>query len=135
MTTFDEAAKLLADLDETGYWSLPPISRRLVNQTLFERILVHQDLETTVQRTELAQRFDDARPISPPRQQRRSASNTKPLSGAPCSNVLLLERVTGIEPASRAWKARPDPSSPPDATPMPQLRASWDRPMLTVCDR
>ena len=43
--------------------------------------------------------------------------------------------VTGIEPASRAWKARPVPSSRPDATPMPQVRASWDRPLLTVSDR
>ena len=111
MATFDQAAMLLADLDEAGYWSLPPISRRLINQTLFERIMVHQDLETTVERTELAQGFEDARPTRQPRYQRRSTANTESLSGARCSNVLLLERVTGIEPASRAWKARALPLS------------------------
>src|SRR5918994_110336 len=36
---------------------------------------------------------------------------------------------------SRAWKARPVPSTSPAATPMPQVRASWDRPLLTVSDR
>jgi hypothetical protein len=43
--------------------------------------------------------------------------------------------VTGIEPASRAWKARPVLSSGPDATPMPQVKASVDRPLLSVSDR
>jgi site-specific DNA recombinase len=34
MDTFDQAANL-ANLDEATYWSLPPLSRRLVNQTVF----------------------------------------------------------------------------------------------------
>ena len=37
--------------------------------------------------------------------QRRSATNPDPLSGGRGSNVIYLERVTGIEPASQAWKA------------------------------
>jgi hypothetical protein len=36
---------------------------------------------------------------------------------------------------SRAWKARPVPSSQPGSMPMPQVTASWDRPLLTVSDR
>jgi hypothetical protein len=43
--------------------------------------------------------------------------------------------VTGIEPASRAWKARPVPSSWPDATPMAQVRRTCVGPLLTVRDR
>jgi hypothetical protein len=49
--------------------------------------------------------------------------------------VLMVERVTGIEPASRAWKARPFPSSGPVAALMPQVRASLDQPLLSVSDR
>jgi hypothetical protein len=47
----------------------------------------------------------------------------------------MVERVTGIEPASRAWKARPVPSPWPDATPMAQVKAGCCRPLLTVSDR
>jgi hypothetical protein len=36
---------------------------------------------------------------------------------------------------SRAWKARPVPSSWPDATPMAQVRPTCDGPLLTVRDR
>ena len=36
---------------------------------------------------------------------------------------------------SRAWKARPVPSSRPDASPMPQARSSVDRPVLSVSNR
>ena len=63
MDTFDQAANLLANFNEATYWNLPPLSRRLVNQTVFQRILVHQDLETAVERTELGQRFEDARQV------------------------------------------------------------------------
>jgi hypothetical protein len=81
--TFDQAANLVANLDEATYWSLPPLSRRLVNQTVFQRILVHQDLETTVDRTELGQRFEDARSVMDQGRsyQRRSTTNPHPLSG------------------------------------------------------
>jgi len=81
MTTFDEAAKLLSDLGKAAYLSLPPVSRRLVNQTLFERINVHQDLKITVERTELAQCFEDARHARQSHYQRRSTTRTEPLSG------------------------------------------------------
>jgi hypothetical protein len=37
--------------------------------------------------------------------------------------------------ASRAWKARPIPSSWPDATPMAQVGRTVDGPLLTVRDR
>ncbi len=113
MDTFDQAAKLLSGLDEATYWSLPTLSRRRVNQTVFHRILVHQDLETSVERTELGQRFEDARPAVDlgHSYQRRSTTNPNSLSGGAGSNVLHLERVTGIEPASRAWKARALPLS------------------------
>jgi hypothetical protein len=36
---------------------------------------------------------------------------------------------------SRAWKARPAPSSRPDATPMVQVRAYWNGPLLIMSDR
>jgi hypothetical protein len=36
---------------------------------------------------------------------------------------------------SRAWKARPVPSSWPDATPMAQVGRTVDGPLLTVRDR
>ena len=36
---------------------------------------------------------------------------------------------------SRAWKAHPVPSSRPAASPMPQVRASVDRPVLSAIDR
>jgi len=38
-------------------------------------------------------------------------------------------------PGLRAWKARPVPSSWPDATPMAQVTAACCRPLLTVSDR
>jgi hypothetical protein len=47
----------------------------------------------------------------------------------------LVERVTGIEPASRAWKARPGSRLSRDPTPMAQVRSGRDRPLLTVRDR
>src|SRR6266536_1622575 len=65
-------------------------------------------------RTELGQRFEDARQVVDPEPrsyQRRSTTNPHPLSGDAGLNVLYLERVTGIEPASRAWKARALPLS------------------------
>jgi len=92
--------------------------------------------ETTVERTELAQCFEDARPVvgcdtSDALQQHRASL------GARCSNVALLERVTGIEPASRAWKAPPGhpsgargaarrPTGPPAGDhPRPLRTAAW----------
>src|SRR6266536_1369596 len=65
-------------------------------------------------RTELGQRFEDARQVVDPEPrsyQRRSTTNPHPLLGDAGSNVLYLERVTGIEPASRAWQARALPLS------------------------
>jgi hypothetical protein len=102
-----QAANLLTGLDEATYWNLPPLSRRLVNQTVLQRILVHQDLETTVERTELGQRFEDARSVADPARsyERRSTTNPNPLSGGPGSNVLPLERARGIEPPLQAWEA------------------------------
>ena len=47
----------------------------------------------------------------------------------------MVERVTGIEPASRAWKARPGSPLSRDPTPMAQVRSVCDRPLLTVKDR
>jgi hypothetical protein len=38
-------------------------------------------------------------------------------------------------PRSRAWKAPPGSSSMPDARPMPQVRSSCSRPLLSVGDR
>jgi hypothetical protein len=40
-----------------------------------------------------------------------------------------------VAPRSRAWKARPFPSSGPVAALMPQVRASLDQPLLSVSDR
>jgi hypothetical protein len=47
----------------------------------------------------------------------------------------LVGAVTGIELASRAWKARPVSSSGADDTPMAQVSPARDRPLLTVTDR
>jgi hypothetical protein len=52
-----------------------------------------------------------------------------------CGPVVRGPDVAPMWPRSRAWKARPVPSSWPAATPLPQLRASLDRPLLTVSDR
>jgi hypothetical protein len=48
---------------------------------------------------------------------------------------LPVECGPDVAPRSRAWKARPVPSFRPDATPLPQVRASSDRPLLSVSDR
>jgi hypothetical protein len=45
------------------------------------------------------------------------------------SDPLQMPAVTSF------WKARPVPSSEPDASPLPQVRTSVDRPLLTVSDR
>jgi hypothetical protein len=49
--------------------------------------------------------------------------------------VLMVERVTGIEPASRAWKARPGTPLGRGTTPMGQLTTSRHGPLLSVGDR
>jgi hypothetical protein len=60
------------------------------------------------------------------------------LSGEPSRRsppAKLSERVTGIEPASPAWKARPGTRFSRDPTPMAQVRSVCNRPLLTVRDR
>jgi hypothetical protein len=53
-----------------------------------------------------------------------------------CDPVVRGPDVAPMWPQrSRAWKARPVPSSRPDASPMPQVRASVDRPVLSAIDR
>jgi hypothetical protein len=53
-----------------------------------------------------------------------------------CDPVVCGPDVARVWPRpSRAWKARSVPSSWPDATPTPQVRTSWDRPLLPVSDR
>jgi hypothetical protein len=47
----------------------------------------------------------------------------------------LVVRGSDVAPRSRAWKARPFPSSGPVAALMPQVRASLDQPLLSVSDR
>jgi hypothetical protein len=49
--------------------------------------------------------------------------------------ALPLDVAVVNEVVSRAWKARPVPSLCPDATPLPQVSASVDRPLLSVSDR
>jgi hypothetical protein len=71
---------------------------------------------------------------APPTLRAPHTSPSQARTGGP-QLVPMVERVTGIEPASRAWRARPVPSSRPDATPMPQVRSVCDRPFLTVSDR
>jgi hypothetical protein len=55
--------------------------------------------------------------------------------GAMPGPATALERVTGIEPASRAWKARPGTPLSRDATPTAQLSAPANRPLLSVGNR
>ena len=53
-----------------------------------------------------------------------------------CNPVVRGPDVAPMWPQrSRAWKARPVRSSRPDATPMAQVRAALDEPLLTVRDR
>jgi hypothetical protein len=53
-----------------------------------------------------------------------------------CGPVVRGPDVAPMWPQwSPAWKARPVSSSWPDATPLPQLRASWDGPLLSVSNR
>ena len=56
----------------------------------------------------------------------------RPAGGLPGTT---LERVTGIEPASRAWKARPGTPLTRDGTPMAQVKVLAERPLLSVGDR
>src|SRR4029453_15767413 len=61
------------------------------------------------------------------------------LEGGPMAARLrparLVERVTGIEPASRAWKARPGSPLSRHASRMPQFSAPLNRPLLSVGNR
>jgi hypothetical protein len=59
----------------------------------------------------------------------------RPNGESTSSGEARVERVTGIEPASRAWKARPGSPLGRDPTPMAQVRSVCDRPLLTVRDR
>jgi hypothetical protein len=59
----------------------------------------------------------------------------RPNGESTSSGEARVERVTGIEPASRAWKARPGSTFTPDASPMAQVRTACCRPLLTVSDR
>jgi hypothetical protein len=77
-------------------------------------------------RASRSRRRADARPVALRRG--RAADNGAELGGR-------MERVLGIEPTSRAWKARPVPAFRPDATPMTQVRAACCRPLLSVSDR
>jgi hypothetical protein len=53
-----------------------------------------------------------------------------------CDPVVRGPDVAPVWPRrSRAWKARPVPSSWPNPAPLPQVRASADRPLLSVSDR
>jgi hypothetical protein len=52
-----------------------------------------------------------------------------------CNPIVCGPDVAPMWPQrSRAWKARPVPSSWPDAPPMPQVRPTCDGPLLTVRD-
>ncbi|MGW2818601.1 zinc ribbon domain-containing protein [Streptomyces sp. NPDC001415] len=111
LATFDKIVKLLASLSPAVYRSLQPASKRTLNQTFMQQLLIdHRDHGRPVLRfTELGQVIDSVAGVPPSQglQPGRTlgsgsvpdAKNPQLTGVATGSSNARLERVTGIEPA------------------------------------